>query len=47
MMDKAAIRVTDAFVNANYPLDAAAILLCELDGLAEQVALIPPKHRPF
>lgn len=38
LMDNAAIRVTDAFANANYPLDAAAILLCELDGLIEQVA---------
>jgi glycolate oxidase len=38
LMDNAAIRVTDAFVQANYPTDAAAILLCELDGLPEQVA---------
>jgi glycolate oxidase len=37
LMDNAAIRVTDAFVNANYPLDAEAILLCEVDGLTEQV----------
>jgi glycolate oxidase len=37
LMDNAAIRVTDAFVHANYPLDAEAILLCELDGLSEQV----------
>lgn len=38
LMDNAAIRVTDAFVSAHYPLDAAAILLCELDGMTEQVA---------
>ncbi|WP_394753927.1 FAD-linked oxidase C-terminal domain-containing protein [Crenothrix sp.] len=38
LMDNAAIRVTDDFVQANYPIDAAAILLCELDGLPEQVA---------
>ncbi|MGZ5014698.1 MAG: FAD-linked oxidase C-terminal domain-containing protein [Methylobacter sp.] len=38
LMDNAAIRATEAFVNAGYPVDAAAILLCELDGLAEQVA---------
>ena len=37
LMDNAAIRVTDAFVHANYPLDAEAILLCEIDGLNEQV----------
>lgn len=37
LMDNAAIRVTDAFVHANYPIDAEAILLCELDGLIEQV----------
>lgn len=38
LMDNAAIRATEAFVHAGYPVDAAAILLCELDGLAEQVA---------
>ena len=38
LMDNAAIRATEAFVNAGYPVDAAAILLCELDGMAEQVA---------
>lgn len=38
MMDNAAIRATEAFVHAGYPLEAAAILLCELDGLPEQVA---------
>jgi len=44
MMDNAAIRVTDDFVQAGYPTDAAAILLCELDGteneVVEQVGLI-------
>ena len=38
LMDNAAIRATEAFVHAGYPVEAAAILLCELDGLAEQVA---------
>ncbi|WNB77468.1 FAD-linked oxidase C-terminal domain-containing protein [Methylomonas koyamae] len=38
LMDNPAIRATDAFVHAGYPLDAAALLLCELDGLPEQVA---------
>lgn len=38
MMDKAAIRAAEDFVRAGYPLDAAAILLCEMDGTEEQVA---------
>lgn len=37
MMDKAAIQAAEAFVHAGYPLDAAAILLCELDGSRQQV----------
>ena len=37
LMDNAAIRVTDDFAHANYPLEAEAILLCELDGMNEQV----------
>jgi glycolate oxidase len=32
MMDNPAIRAAEAFVRAGYPTDAAAILLCELDG---------------
>lgn len=39
LMDNAAIRATEAFVKAGYPVDAAAILLCELDGLPEQVVV--------
>ena len=38
MMDKSAINAVEPFVNAGYPLDAAAILLCESDGAAEEVA---------
>ena len=38
MMDNAAIRAADAFVHAGYPTDAAAILLCELDGTESEVA---------
>lgn len=38
LMDNAAIRATEAFVHAGYPVNAAAILLCELDGMPEQVA---------
>ncbi len=38
MMDKLAIEVAEAFCHAGYPLDAAAILLCEVDGNAVDVA---------
>ena len=38
MMDKPATRAVEEFVNAGYDLDAAAILLCESDGTAEEVA---------
>ncbi len=38
MMDKLAIEAAEAFVHAGYPTDAAAILLCELDGTAAEVA---------
>ncbi len=38
MMDGPAIRAAEAFCGAGYPVDAAAILLCELDGVAEDVA---------
>lgn len=37
MMDNPAIRAAEAFVNAGYPVDARAILLCELDGTREEV----------
>ncbi|MCK8515765.1 FAD-binding protein [Methylonatrum kenyense] len=32
MMDNPAIRAAEDFVHAGYPVDAAAILICELDG---------------
>jgi glycolate oxidase len=38
LMDNAAIRAADDFVNAGYPRDAAAILLCEIDGSHAEVA---------
>jgi glycolate oxidase len=38
MMDQAAIQAVEGFVKAGYPTDAAAILLCELDGTEEDVA---------
>jgi glycolate oxidase len=37
MMDNAAIRAAEDFVHAGYPTDAAAILLCELDGTESEV----------
>jgi glycolate oxidase len=37
MMDKPATRAVEEFVRAGYDLDAAAILLCESDGTAEEV----------
>ena len=38
LMDKAMTAAVDAFVHADYDLDAAAILLCESDGSPEEVA---------
>ncbi|MDH5232225.1 MAG: FAD-binding protein [Gammaproteobacteria bacterium] len=38
MMDKLAIQAAEDFVHAGYPLDAAAILLCELDGSNAEVS---------
>ena len=40
MMDNAGIRAVEAYVHAGYPLEAAAILLCELDGVPEEVHAI-------
>ena len=37
MMDALAIQAAEDFVHAGYPRDAQAILLCELDGTAEEV----------
>lgn len=37
MMDNLAICATEDFAKAGYPRDAEAILLCELDGAAQQV----------
>jgi glycolate oxidase len=38
MMDKPAIHAADDFVQAGYPREAEAILLCELDGTNEEVS---------
>ncbi|MGV0035159.1 MAG: FAD-linked oxidase C-terminal domain-containing protein [Candidatus Azotimanducaceae bacterium WSBS_2022_MAG_OTU7] len=40
MMDKLAIQAAEAFVGAGYPEDAAAMLLCELDGSAEELQVL-------
>jgi glycolate oxidase len=37
MLDQAACRLVEPFVNAGYDLDAAAVLLCESDGSPEEV----------
>ena len=38
MMDGLAIAAVEDFVHAGYPLDAQALLLCEVDGTADEVA---------
>jgi glycolate oxidase len=38
MMDNLAIRAAEDFAHAGYPVDAAAILLCEVDGTNEEVS---------
>jgi len=37
LMDNPALRAAEDFVHAGYPTDAAAILLCEIDGTDEEV----------
>ena len=37
LMDKLAIEAAEAFAKCGYPTDAAALLLCELDGMSEEV----------
>lgn len=38
MMDGPAIRAAEAFVHAGYPTEAAALLICELDGTNQEVS---------
>lgn len=38
MMDNAGIKAVEAYINAGYPLDAEAILLCEVDGEPEEIS---------
>ena len=37
LMDKPAIAAAEAFAQCGYPLDCAALLLCELDGIEQEV----------
>ncbi len=37
LMDNAAIRAAEDFVHAGYPIDAAAVLICEIDGTLDDV----------
>lgn len=37
LMDKPAMAAAEAFANCGYPTESAALLLCELDGLDEEV----------
>ena len=37
MMDGPAVAAVEDFVKAGYPLDAEALLLCEVDGTKEEV----------
>ena len=37
MMDRLAIQAAEDYVHAGYPREAAAILLCEVDGIASEV----------
>ena len=38
LLDRPAIKAVDKFINTGYPKDAAAILLCELDGTQADVS---------
>jgi glycolate oxidase len=37
MMDSFAIEAAEGFANVGYPLDAQALLLCELDGTKREL----------
>ncbi len=45
MMDQLAVEASEQFAKAGYPLDAAAILLVELDGLEEEMAALEQQVR--
>jgi glycolate oxidase len=37
LMDNTTLRAVEAYLHAGYPTEAAAVVLCELDGMPEQV----------
>lgn len=43
MMDRLAIQAAEDFVHAGYPLEAQALLLCELDGGADEIDALSRK----
>jgi glycolate oxidase len=45
MMDALAIQAAEDFARAGYPRDAAALLLCEIDGGAAEVAAVEKRCR--
>jgi len=45
MMDQAAVQAAEAFVAVGYPLDAAALLIVELDGAPAEVDLLAERVR--
>ncbi len=46
MMDALAIQATEDFAGAGYPRDAAAILLCEIDGMDEELDALEAAVEP-
>lgn len=47
MMDSLAIQAAEDFANAGYPRDAAAMLLCELDGTEEEVSALAERTEAY
>ncbi|WP_295386244.1 FAD-linked oxidase C-terminal domain-containing protein [uncultured Thiodictyon sp.] len=45
MMDGPAIQAAEAFAHAGYPTEAAAILICEIDGTLDEVAELAQRVR--
>ncbi len=46
MMDEMAVQATEDFAQAGYPRDAAAILLCELDGAGDELDALEAAVEP-
>ena len=47
MMDALAIQAAEDFAHAGYPRDAAALLLCELDGTEEEVTALALRSEEY